>query len=451
MSELDDGIRDWLTALMRKGTILQSDAAELEDHLRSEIEALETKGLSEAEAFLVGIHRIGSSTDLTSEFRKVNGNFLWKQLALDGDEQDRSAAKRILRVVLLGLLAGSLAKLPELFGASPFAAHPALQIAYLRNYALFFMPASAAYFLVTRRVDLTRGLALLGCMALTAFPVNLFPIIYPFQTSIMTALHLPVLLWLGVGLAYAGRGWRDHVVWLDFIRYSGEVFIYTVLILLGGGVLTATTVLIFQSIGVDIQGFYRSTILVYGAAAAPVVAVYLVDAKKGVIENIAPVLSRIFSPLFLLTLLAYLAVMLALGKSPFTDRSFLVVFDGLLLIVLGLSVYALSARTTREAVGLADWVTVALVLAALVADGIALSAILFRLAEYGVTANKLVVLGDNLLFLANLAWIALRYLLFLLGRRPFSSVVRTQTCFLAVYAAWAAVAAFAVPPIFSFH
>ena len=53
---------------------------------------------------------------------------------------------------------------------------------------------------------------------------------------------------------------------MDFIRFSGELFIYYVLIALGGGVLTAFMVVLFESIGIDPEPFIESWLLPCGAA-----------------------------------------------------------------------------------------------------------------------------------------------------------------------------------------
>ena len=44
---------------------------------------------------------------------------------------------------------------------------------------------------------------------------------------------------------------------MDFVRFSGELFIYYVLIALGGGVLTAFTVVMFNAIGIDPEPFIQ--------------------------------------------------------------------------------------------------------------------------------------------------------------------------------------------------
>ena len=43
-------------------------------------------------------------------------------------------------------------------------------------------------------------------------------------------MHLPIALWLAVGIAYAGGRWSHVAGRMDFIRFSGELFIYFVLI-----------------------------------------------------------------------------------------------------------------------------------------------------------------------------------------------------------------------------
>jgi hypothetical protein len=53
-----------------------------------------------------------------------------------------------------------------------------------------------------------------------------------------------IALWLAVGVAYAGGRWFAENARMDFVRFSGELFIYYVLIALGGGVLTGFTILI---------------------------------------------------------------------------------------------------------------------------------------------------------------------------------------------------------------
>ena len=67
---LDEGIAEWLSYLLRRQAIHSVDADELEDHLRSQVSALEKAGLSEDEAFLIAVKRIGDLDALSREFAR---------------------------------------------------------------------------------------------------------------------------------------------------------------------------------------------------------------------------------------------------------------------------------------------------------------------------------------------------------------------------------------------
>ena len=68
-------------------------------------------------------------------------------------------------------------------------------------------------------------------------------------SSILVALHLPVVLWFAVAYPYMGGTVRSHDRRMDFVRFTGEWFIYYVLIALGGGVFMALTGLILEPTG----------------------------------------------------------------------------------------------------------------------------------------------------------------------------------------------------------
>jgi hypothetical protein len=235
---------------------------------------------------------------------------------------------------------------------------------------------------------------------------------------------------------------------MDFIRFSGELFIYYVLIALGGGVLTAFMAMIFQAIGIDVEPFFRSWLLPCGAAGAVLVASWLVEAKQSVIENMAPVLTRLFAPLFAAVLVTFLSTLLWTGRGIDIERNVLIAFDLLLAVVLGLLLYSVSARDPRSPPGAFDAVQVVLLASALVADAVALWAIAARITEFGFTPNRVAALGENVILLVNLAWSAVLYMRFLRGRGSFSSLERWQTDYVPVYAVWAAIVVIAFPPLF---
>jgi hypothetical protein len=223
-----------------------------------------------------------------------------------------------------------------------------------------------------------------------------------------------------------------------------------VLIALGGGVLTGVMVALFQAIGIDPEPFFERWMLPCGAIGAVIIASWLVEAKQSVIENMAPVLTRLFTPMFVIVLLAFLATMTWTGRGLDFQRELLIAFDLLLVVVLGLLLYSISARDPHAPPDAFDVLQVVLVISALLVDALALWTIAARITELGFTPNRVAALGENVILLVNLTWSAVLYVRFLRGRGAFTDLERWQTSYLPVYAVWAALVVTAFPPLFGY-
>ena len=451
---LEAQFAQWRAYLRRRPAIRTSDVEELEGHLRDQVTGLIESGLTAEEAFLVAVKRMGNLDAVSREFAREHSERLWKQLVVapDGaDETTGTARAEILVVVGLAVAAALAIKLPELFGYPPLVnVDEELLPFYFRNLAFFVLPFLAAYFAWKRRLDRAGCLRLVLAFAAAALVINVFPFTPGGHTILLAALHLPISLWLAVGIAYAGGRWRDGGGRMDFVRFSGELFIYYVLMALGGGVLTGFTLGMFAAIGADVERFAQQWLLPCGALGAVIVAAWLVEAKQSVIENMAPVLTRLFTPLFAAVLLAFLGTMVWTGSGIAVEREVLIGFDLLLALVLGLLLYAVSARDPQAPPDAFDALQLLLVVSALVVDGVALAAIAGRITEFGFSPNRVAALGENLILLVNLAWSAWLYARFLGGRGSFSALERWQTDYLPVYAVWAAFVVVAFPPLFGY-
>lgn len=448
-TSLEEQIDQWRSYLRRRQAIHSVDVAELEDHLREQVATLVEAGLATNEAFLVAVKRMGNLDALSREFAREHSDRLWKQLVVSSSETvgSRSAARTDAIVIFCLAVAAALAiKIPALFGVhldedAGF---------YARNLSLFVLPLVTGYFVWKRRL----ATSTLRWLAVAFVVAGVFANVYPFApngyTETLTALHLPIALLLVVGVAYAGGRWSQVEGRMDFIRFSGELFIYYVLIALGGAVLTAFMVMIFQAIGIDVEPFFQSWLLPCGAAGALVIASWLVEAKQSVIENMAPVLTRLFTPLFAAVLVTFLGTLLWTGRGVEIERNVLIAFDLLLVVVLGLLLYSVSARDPRSPPGIFDALQVVLVVSALLADAVALWAIAARITEFGFSPNRVAALGENVILLVNLGWSAVLYVNFLRGRGAFTALERWQTSYLLVYAAWAAIVVIVFPPVFGY-
>ena len=455
--DLASQIDQWRSHLQRHGVFDGPDLQELEGQLRGQLSELVQIGLSEEEAFLIAVKRLGRIDTRSREFARTHASRLWTQLVLDpdaGETSEEAVHSEFFIVVALAVAAALAIKVPALFGLQldddgpDNAANGAF---YLRNLSLFVLPFLVGYLAWKRRW--VSGLRwLLPPFAIAAALVNLYPFSAGGSTEILTMIHLPIALWLLVAIAHAGGEWNASGRRMDFVRFSGELAIYYVLIALGGGVFIAFTLLMFGFIGYDEAAgqFANLWILPCGALGAVIVASWLVEAKQSALANMAPVLTRLFTPLFVLLLLAFLATMLWTRTGLHVDREMLIGFDLLLVLVLGLLLYAVSARDPQAPPGVFDGLQLVLVISALVVDMLALVAITGRISEFGFSANRIAALGENLILLVNLGWSAWLYYRFVRGRQSFLALERWQTAYLPVYALWAAVVVVLFPPVFGY-
>ena len=159
----------------------------------------------------------------------------------------------------------------------------------------------------------------------------------------------------------------------------------------------------------------------------------------------------LFTPLFAVMLACAAVVYAVTGLGGAFDRDLLSVFDALLLVVVALVLYGMSARDPSTAAR--EWmdaIQLVAVVSALVLDLIVLGAMIARIGELGFTPNRTAALGLNLVLLANLAgaaWLSAR---FLTGRSSFYRLERWQTTYLLVFALWAATVVVVLPPLFTF-
>lgn len=448
--ELEAQFAQWREYVRRRRELGPSDVDELEDHLRACVDELVGAGLSADEAFLVAVKRMGSLDELSREFAREHSERLWKQLVLTGDASEPGGDTRIgrdLRVMLICAAGAALSiKLPALFGLS-FDEGP---VFYASNVSLFTLPWLAGFLAWRRQVGRRLLAVIVALFVLGAVAANAYRLDEDSQSFVVRGIHLPIALWFVVGLAYVADEWRSSRRRMDFIRFTGEWFIYYVLIALGGGVLMAFTFGTFQAIGVDPEYFISEWVMPCGAMATVVVAGWLVEVKQGVVENIAPVLTRLFTPLFTAVLLAFLAATGRSGNGIDVGRDALILFDLLLVVVLGLLLYSISARDPQAPAGLFDKLQLALVVSALAIDVLVLLEITGRITEYGTTPNKAAALGENVILLANLVWSAWLLVGFIRRRAPFAMLERWQTNYLPVYAGWAWIVVLVLPPLFNF-
>ena len=458
MASLEQEIAEWRSFVGRGAAVDGHDVEELEAHLRDQIDELHAAGLDDEEAFLVAVKRMGRVDELSHEFAREHRGRLWKQLVLaEGpgadagrDDEAATASRAWPEAVAFAVAAAVVVQIARLVAGVPQGAGDEGDTPtwLFRNLSLFVLPVLAAWFARRRALSHRVTVASAGAFAAAAVLVNVYPYDQESTTEVLVATHLPVALWFVVLVAYVGGAVGSHERRMGAVRFTGEWCIYYVLIALGGGVLMGLTLAVLEPTGADPDTLV-AWVLPSGAAGAVVIAAWLVESKQRVVENMAPVLTLLFTPLFALMLVVAAGAYLLDGVGDF-DRELVGVLDALMVVVLGLVLYGLSAREPSSRPGWMDRIQLVAVGATLVLDVLVLASMAGRIGDLGFTANRAAALGLNLVLLVNLAGAAWRSARFLRGHGTIHRLERWQTAYLPVFAAWAWVVVVVLPPAFAF-
>ena len=341
-----------------------------------------------------------------------------------------------LVVGIFALLAGFLMQLPDIFSISHDYYFP-------RNMSFIVMPGIGAYFAYKQGMSLRQLLAPLAILAASILFINLLP--EKSTTLLLTCLHIPILIWLSVGYIFAGS---DAGKRMDFLRYHGDLVVMTTVIGLAGGLFTALTINLFNLIQLKIEDFYFRYLVLSILPSVPLFATFLVRQNASLVSKISPVIARIFTPLVTITLAIFLVAIIYSGKDPYNDREFLLLFNGVLIGVMALILFSLGEATKQNASRVHQYFLFALAVLAIIDNGIALSAIGFRLMEYGITPNRLAVLGSNALVMVHMMITTQKLWSFLKGNERIEAVEKSLTSYLPFYAVWAAIVSFVFPLLF---
>ena len=359
-----------------------------------------------------------------------------------------------LLFVAVGILvAGFFAKLPmyvdlpELGNIAgerfqPTAAHNY----YARNMGFFILPVLIVFFCWEKSLRLGQTLVVVSAILISFAYINYLPGVprHYGDTVTLAFIHAPLFLWFVMGMTYVQIDFRALNERLEFLRYSSDLIVLSVLILLAGMILTLITVALFSTINLNIYEFYYEYVVVYGLVGAPIVANYIICLNPTIVRKISPLIARIFSPLILITVVAYLISAVYAGKDPYNDREFLLVFNWLLILVMAIVIFSIVELRQRQSKWNL-WFTTLLVITTIVVDAVALSGIGYRILEWGFTPNRIVVLGENILILTHLILI-MTGLAKLISKKQTIQVLDSSVLgYFPIYGVWTAFVVFIFP------
>jgi hypothetical protein len=382
-----------------------------------------------------------------SEIEKSELARYWK-IRLDFDKIPDKIKKfnlsDIFVMIAACLVAGFLIKIPDIFNIK------------LTDILFYEMNAGISVFLgltiyvvwINKISDLKRLVPIFITFLIPAIYTNLLPSVRGSASVNLVYIHLPLLMWCIFGLVFIDFNLKDKIKRIEYIRYNGDLAILAAIIVIAGGILTGITIGLFEAIEIHIGDFYMKNVVIVGLVSVPVVATYIIKNYTTMTNKIAPVIANIFSPLVLLSAIVYLIALAISGKDPYSDREFLLVFNIMLLGVMAVIVFSISESSVNSKQKFNEMILFILSIISVLIDLIALSAIFYRMGTFGITPNRLAVLGSNILILGNLVLIIIDLYKVNFKNTLIKEVELTISKYLPVYAIWILFVIFGFPLIF---
>jgi len=392
-------------------------------------------------------NKVNFKKEFNSIYAEIKENTIaqiWNErLNFENEEISFGSHSELLFVIIASIIAGLIAKLPQFIGINP-------EYFYPRNIAFVVFPLLTAYFAWKQKTQTKTLAAALIAILVSILFINVLPNSDTSDTLILASIHLPLFLWAVLGFTYLGDDLKNYQSRLDFLRYNGDLVVMTSIILIAGGLMAGITLGLFRLIEIQVEEFYFQYIGIWGLAASPIVATYLVQTNPQLVNKVSPVIAKIFTPLVLVTLVIYLIAIIFTGKDPYNDREFLLIFNMLLLGVMAIIFFSIAEKSKNSGNKISTLMLLGLSIVTIIINGIALSAIIFRISEWGITPNRLAVLGSNILILTNLILVTYRLFKIVRDNNEIEKVENSIALFLPVYSLWTVLVTFVFPIIFNF-
>lgn len=367
-----------------------------------------------------------------------------ERLNYQSSEISWGSKKELIFVLVISFIAGCLASIPSFFKINS-------EFFYTRNIAIIIFSILAIYFswknLLSKKKIIVVGIIFLIALIF----INLLPNNNKSSTLILSLIHLPIFLWSIVGFTYLGSSFNNNHKRIEFLRYNGELLIMSGLILIASALLTAITIGLFTVSGFDIKDFYFEHIVIFCLPIIPILGTFLTQTNPQLVNKVSPVIAKIFSPVVLITVIVYLIAILFSSKNLFYDRDFLLLFNGLLIVVIAIILFSVATTSKQNNSKLGGFILFALSTVTVIVSGMALSAISFRISTMGITPNRLSVVGANLLMLANLSWISFQLFKTVFKKSDISCVENAIASFIPFYILWTIIVGFFFPLLFNFR
>jgi len=341
------------------------------------------------------------------------------------------------------MIAGFIAKIPQFQGIRE-------DLFYQRNASFIFCPLLIIYFNWKNDQSFNKLIFPVIVFIFSAIYINILPNDPSSNAIQLSYFHLPIMIWVLLGFTYMGSTISGFKQGINYLRFTADLLVMSVIILLSGFLFMAMTMGLFKLIGIDTVYIVQNYILVWGLPSIPIIASYVVTNNPQIVNKISPIIAKLFTPMVTLMLFLFLFGIIVTGKNPSKDREFLFVFNGLLIGVMSLIIFSLSEMTKKAKQTFQLYTLLVLSTITILINCVALYAIVLRLMEFGFSANRMAVIGADVLIFIHLILVTRKLFSFNKSMVTVKEVEETAGGFLPVYFIWTAFVVFAIPLFFSF-
>ena len=356
------------------------------------------------------------------------------------------SSKQFVELFLIScgiIIATFIAKIPQFFGLTE-------DEYYAKNLSFIIVPTLMAYFIWKKEININKAAIALVVIILSWVYMNLLPSVESNDSLILACMHMPILAWTILGFIYIKGEVKNTKLKIEYLIYNSNLAVMSAMLVISGFIFSALTIGMFNLIEVKIETLYFNYVVITGLSAVPLIASYLVENNAGLVNKITPLIAKIFTPLVLIMLTIFTITLFATGKSIYSNRDFLLIFNLVLIGVMALILFSVIEANKLKDNRINTILLLLLSTVTIIVNGIALSAILFRLSEFGVSANRLAVLGANLIIFTNLILVFFKLVKATKKKEAIEEVANTIVAYLPVYGGWAFIVAFLFPLIFQY-
>lgn len=271
-----------------------------------------------------------------------------------------------------------------------------------------------------------------------------------------------IIFFIIIALSYNGFQVLNSKTISEFFTFSADISIFACLIT---GVVSTVFGIFIAIVLYLIQDIIRSLdekviiklILLSISFLSSIFPFLVYIVYKKMKTNISIYLSRILMPFSLLFIFILLILLLMPDIRPYDNRVTFILYN-IMLAVIVLNMFFVRADYKSSIFTKALYIVLPIV--AILFDILVLTSSLYRLAEYGITPNKITLVGTNLVMLGNLVFITffnIKSILNIFKNNEDIKDIKNITIgdsksvlYIYVYAAWAFIVCFIMPLFYIF-